>query len=86
VPAGTAELTFRLLNFSVLRRIVRVNAGDIVTSDNTLTLSLKADVVVTRAATFRNIVDVRTRRTILSASPLPRVTAPSLRRSWKSVR
>ena len=29
VPAGTAELTFRLLNFSVLRRIVRVNAGDI---------------------------------------------------------
>jgi hypothetical protein len=58
VPAGTAELTFRLLNFSVLRRIVRVNAGDIVTSDNTLTLSLKADVVVTGAATFRNIVDV----------------------------
>jgi len=58
VPAGTAELTFRLLNFSVLRRIVRVNAGDIVTSDNTLTLSLNADVVVTGAATFRNIVDV----------------------------
>ena len=39
VPAGTAELTFRLLNFSVLRRIVRVNAGDIVTSDNTLTVT-----------------------------------------------
>ena len=58
VPAGTAELTFRLLNFSVLRRIVRVNAGDIVTSDNTLTLSLNADIVVTGAATFRNIVDV----------------------------
>jgi len=58
VPAGTAEVTFRLLNFSVLRRIVRVPNGDTVASDNTLTLSLNADVVVTGNGAFRNIVDV----------------------------
>jgi TonB-dependent receptor-like protein/carboxypeptidase family protein len=57
VPAGTAELTFRLLNFSVLRRLVQVPTGDIVTSDNVLTLSLNADVIVTGSQTFRNVVD-----------------------------
>ena len=58
VPAGTAELTFRQLNFSVLRRQVRVTGGAAVTSDNVMTLSLTADVVVTGATTFRNIADV----------------------------
>ena len=58
VPAGTAELTFRQLNFSVLRRQVRVTGGATVTSDTVMTLSLTADVVVTGATTFRNIADV----------------------------
>ena len=58
VPAGTAELTFRQLNFSALRRQVRVTDGATVTSDNVMTLSLTADVVVTGTATFRNIADV----------------------------
>jgi Carboxypeptidase regulatory-like domain len=44
VPAGTAELTFRLLR--------PVNA------DVVLTLSLSVDVMVTGARTFRNVADV----------------------------
>jgi hypothetical protein len=58
VPAGNAELTFRLLNFSVLRRTVTVSAGTGVTADAVLTLSITADVVVTGASTFRNVADV----------------------------
>ncbi len=47
VPAGSAELTFRLLNFSVLRRSVSVANGASVNADVVLTLSLSADVIVT---------------------------------------
>ena len=47
-----------MLNFSVLRREVRVESGITVNSDSVLTLSLNADVVVTGTTTFRNIVDV----------------------------
>ena len=47
VPAGSAELTFRLLNFSVLRRSVSVTNGASVNADVVLTLSLSADVIVT---------------------------------------
>src|SRR5688572_20596270 len=55
VPAGSAELTFRLLNFSVLRRSVNVATGASVNADVVLTLSLNADVIVTAAGTFRNV-------------------------------
>jgi outer membrane cobalamin receptor len=58
VPSGRAELTFRLLNFGVLRRTVNITSGAIVTSDNVLSLALNADVIVTGTATFRNLVDV----------------------------
>ena len=58
VPAGNAELTFRLLNFSVLRRTVAVASGASVTADAVLTLSLSADVIVTGTSTFRNVADV----------------------------
>ncbi|MEQ1761398.1 MAG: TonB-dependent receptor [Vicinamibacterales bacterium] len=58
VPPGSAELTFRLLNFSVLRRSVSVAAGAAVTADAVLSLSLNADVIVTAAATFRNVADI----------------------------
>ena len=57
VPAGRAELTFRLINFTVQRRIVTVADGRNATADVTLQLSLRADVVVTAASTFRNIAD-----------------------------
>jgi hypothetical protein len=58
VPAGNAELTFRFLNFSVLRRTVAVTSGASVTANATLTLSLSADVIVTGTRTFRNVADV----------------------------
>ncbi len=58
VPTGSAELTFRLLNFGVLRRTVTVTSGVPVTSDNVLRLALNADVIVTGTATFRNLVDI----------------------------
>jgi hypothetical protein len=58
VPAGTAELTFKLINFTVGRRIVTVVGGGTATADAVLTLSLTADVVVTGTRTFRNIADL----------------------------
>jgi hypothetical protein len=58
VPSGNAELTFRLLNFSVLRRSVNVANGAAVNADVILTLALSADVIVTGAGTFRNVADV----------------------------
>src|SRR5262245_8795736 len=58
VPAGSAELTFRLLNFSVLRRSVSVANDTSVNVDVVLTLSLSADVIVTGTRTFRNVADV----------------------------
>ena len=58
VPAGLAELTFRLLNFSVVRRTVNVGAESGTLTDTVLALALNADVVVTASRTFRNIADV----------------------------
>jgi len=58
VPSGSAELTYRLINFMVLRRTVTVAAGESTTANVVLTLSLRADVVVTGTATFRNIADI----------------------------
>jgi hypothetical protein len=58
VPAGHAELTYRLLNFSVMRRSVTVESGAAITADVVLTLSLSADVLVTADTTFRNVADV----------------------------
>src|SRR5688572_3170968 len=58
VPAGAGELTFRLLNFSVLRRPVNVTLEAAMVSDSVLSLALNADVIVTGSRTFRNLVDV----------------------------
>ena len=58
VPPGSAELTYRLLDFNVVRRSVTVRAGQSTTQNLVLTLSLTADVVVTAASTFRNIADI----------------------------
>jgi len=57
VPSGAAELTFRLLNFSIVRRMVTVIGTDTLT-DTVLVLALNADVLVTASSTFRNIADV----------------------------
>ena len=82
VPGGTAELTFRLLDFSVLRRTVAVTTGATVTANATLTLSLSADVVVTGTSTFRNVADVEDPATslvgIAAAASQGAVTAAQL--------
>jgi hypothetical protein len=57
-PQGPGELTFRLLNFTVVRRTVTI--GDVARTmpDIVLALAVNADVVVTGTSTFRNIADV----------------------------
>ena len=58
LPSGTAELTYRLLNFNVLRRTVKMASGGAATADVVLALSFSADVIVTGQTTFRNLADV----------------------------
>jgi TonB dependent receptor-like, beta-barrel/Carboxypeptidase regulatory-like domain/TonB-dependent Receptor Plug Domain len=58
VPPGKAELSYRLLNFTVLKRSVAVTNGTSVTADVVMTLSLSAEVIVTAAGTFRNVAEV----------------------------
>jgi len=57
VAAGPAELTFRLINYTVLRRQVTVTAGSPAAADAVMLLALSADVIVTGRATFRNVAD-----------------------------
>ncbi len=57
VPTGPAELTYRLLNFAVQRRMVI--AGDrALTVPVAMTLAIDADIVVTGSLTFRHVADV----------------------------
>src|SRR5262245_9925604 len=58
VPAGSAELTFRLINFTVQRRTLEAAAGQSSPVNVVMQLSLRADIVVTGASTFRNIADI----------------------------
>lgn len=54
-PAGPADLTFRLINFTVARRAITV--AHETTVNVVMSLSLSADVLVTAPATFRNVAD-----------------------------
>jgi hypothetical protein len=58
VPPGPAEVNFKLINFTSVRRIVTVAPGQTATADAVLTISVTADVVVTGTLTFRNIADL----------------------------
>jgi len=58
VTTRSAALTFRLINFAILRRTMAIAPGSVTTADAVMTLSLDADVVVTAAATFRSIADL----------------------------
>jgi hypothetical protein len=58
VTPGAAELTFKLINFTIVRRNLTIAAGQTITADAVLGLSLTADVVVTGSGTFRNIADL----------------------------
>jgi hypothetical protein len=58
VTTGSVQVTFRLLNFAVIRRDVTVAADPQVPVDAVLPLSLTADVTVTGPRTFRNLADL----------------------------
>jgi hypothetical protein len=58
VPTGPAELTFRLINFSAIRRTIDVTAGATLTADATMLVSLSADIVITAPRTFRNLAEI----------------------------
>src|SRR5690349_458388 len=47
VPVGAAELTIRLINFSMVRRAVAVTAGTAVQADAVMLVAASADIVVT---------------------------------------
>jgi len=58
VNTGAAELTFRLINFTVLRRSIAVADGQVTPASGVMTLALSADVVVSGVRTFRNVADI----------------------------
>jgi hypothetical protein len=58
VPPGPAELTFRLINFSTVRRTVVVAAGSTSAVDVVLLVSTSADITITALLTFRNLAEL----------------------------
>lgn len=58
VPAGPAQLLFKLINFGSARRETTVVAGQVTRITVVLRLALNADVIVTGQRTFRNIADL----------------------------
>jgi hypothetical protein len=58
VPAGAAELTIRLINFSTVRRAITVTQGGTVTANATMNVATSADIVVTAPRTFRNLAEI----------------------------
>ena len=58
VPAGSAELTFRLINFGAVRRTITVTPGATVTADGLMLVAMSADIVITAPRTFRNLAEI----------------------------
>ncbi|MGE3704496.1 MAG: carboxypeptidase regulatory-like domain-containing protein, partial [Vicinamibacterales bacterium] len=58
VPVGPAEVIFRLINFSAVRKTVDVTAGGTATADATLLVAASADIVITAPRTFRNLAEI----------------------------
>ena len=58
VPAGPAELTFRMINFSTIRRELVVTSGGTVTADALMVIATSADITVTAPRTFRNLAEL----------------------------
>ena len=58
VPAGTAELTFRLINFSAVRRTLSVTPGATLEADAVMFVAMSADIVITAPRTFRNLAEI----------------------------
>jgi TonB dependent receptor/Carboxypeptidase regulatory-like domain/TonB-dependent Receptor Plug Domain len=58
VPPGPAQLTIRLINFSIVRRAVNVTQGGTARADATMLVAASADIVVTAPRTFRNLAEI----------------------------
>lgn len=58
VSPGTYELTFRLINFSTVRREVTAAAGAPLTADVQMLVAASADIVITAPRTFRNLAEI----------------------------
>jgi hypothetical protein len=58
VPAGAAELTFRLINFSAVRRAVTVAVGGSLTANAQMLVASSADITITAPRTFRNLAEI----------------------------
>lgn len=58
MSAGATDLTFRLINYTVIRRQVVIGATP-ATANAVMLLALSADVVVTGRSTFRNVADAQ---------------------------
>ena len=57
VPPGPADITFRLINFSTVRRTVPVTTGT-VTANAVMLVAASADIVITAPRTFRNLAEI----------------------------
>ncbi|HEY6508241.1 MAG TPA: TonB-dependent receptor [Vicinamibacterales bacterium] len=57
VPTGPAELTFRLINFSYVRRDITVAPGTL-TANAVLLIAASADITITAPRTFRNLAEI----------------------------
>jgi hypothetical protein len=58
LPAGPVEITFRLINFTLVRRNVTVTPGTTATADAVLLVAASADIVITAPRTFRNLAEI----------------------------
>jgi hypothetical protein len=58
VAPGPVQLTFRLINFSTVRRDVMVTAGGTSNADVLLTVSTSASITITAPETFRNLAEL----------------------------
>jgi hypothetical protein len=58
LPPGPAVVTFRLINFSTVRRVVTITEGGTVTADAVLVVATNADIVITAQRTFRNLAEI----------------------------
>jgi iron complex outermembrane receptor protein len=58
VPAGAAELTFRLINFSTVRRDITVPTSGTEIANALMLIAMSADIVITAPRTFRNLAEI----------------------------
>jgi hypothetical protein len=57
-PTGPAELSFRLINFSTVRRNLTVTPGTPITANAVMLVASSADIVITAPRTFRNLAEI----------------------------